>query len=186
MPIIFACLAHPPSRALLRRRSRAAGPEAGRRILPPAQRPEGRPPPRLERAAGDRLRRLSRRLEERAGRADRVRPLLRAHDVPGDEERPQLRHPAPGDRGPVQRLHVRGHDGLFRDGLDRVSRAGPLPRGRAAGVPAHRRSTSRSSTPSARWSRTSGGRASTTCPTGWSRRPCWRGSSPRAIRTPGR
>ena len=59
-----------------------------------------------ERAPGDGLRRLPRRLEERAGGPHGVRPLLRAHDVPGDEERPQLRHPAPGDRGPVQRVHV--------------------------------------------------------------------------------
>ena len=111
-----ACLA---TLALAATPDMAAGqrrrPQPPDRVVSPAQRAEGRAPPRPERAPGHGLHGLSRRLEERVGGADRVRPLLRAHDVSGDQERPQLRHPAPGDRRPVERLHHRGPDGLLRD-----------------------------------------------------------------------
>ena len=66
----------------------------------------------------------------------------------------------------VQRLHVRGHDGLFRDGRRASISSGPStsrPSGWRSCPP---RSTRRSSTPSARWSRTSGGRAYDNVPYG--------------------
>ena len=119
-----------------RRGTRAQGAQAGDRLLPPAQRPEGGPAPRSSVPRVVVCVAYHVGLQERTSGTDRVCPLLRAHDVPGNEERPQLRHPAPGDRCPVQRVHVGGHDGLLRDGLQRVPGAGPLSGGRAAGVPA--------------------------------------------------
>ena len=59
----------------------------------PAQRPEGRAASRPGRAPRDGRGGLPRRVEEREGGADRIRALLRAHDVPRHQERAELRHP---------------------------------------------------------------------------------------------
>ena len=80
------------------------------------------------------------RLEEREGGEDRVRPPLRAHDVPGLEARPE--EPAFRARRACRRIAqrldvVRPHE-LFRDRAVPSSRARALARIRSHGVDASR------------------------------------------------
>ena len=106
----------------------------------------------------DRARRaaVSRRLEEREGRAHRLRALLRALDVQGLQERragaAHLDHRV--GRRPGQRLHQRRHDGVLADDAGAVPAAGVVDGSRPHGDPAHRREDLRR--PSAKWSRKSG------------------------------
>ena len=84
---------------------------------------------------------VSRRLEERAGRPDRLRAPLRAHDVQGlEERRARVAHVDHRQRRRTQqRLHDRGRDGLLADAAGALPAAGAVARSRSDGHAAHRR-----------------------------------------------
>jgi hypothetical protein len=68
-------------------------------------------------------------------RPDRVRPPLRAPDVPGQQERPQDQHQAfIASIGGEQCLDERGFDQLLGDGAGALPAAGAVARGRSDGL----------------------------------------------------
>jgi hypothetical protein len=133
------------SRAGSRRRpghtGRGGGADAQHRVraLHPRQRPRGDLAPRPVGAAGGDERLVSRRQRRRDAGQERLRPPLRAHDVPGGQAHRQgraLQHPA-GHRRDVGERHdeQRPHQ-LLRGGAVASDRDGAVARERPHGLSA--------------------------------------------------
>ena len=103
-----------------------------RRIPQAAERPQGRPLPRHDVAQGGHRRLLQHRLPDRAQGSHRLRPPLRAHDVPGLAEPRQdgVHQARPVERRHPQRLDALRLHQLLRDRALERARDGALGRGR--------------------------------------------------------
>ena len=136
--VVLGCgLLAPPAAVGFDDAAQAPGPRAEGRALHAAQRPDGAAPRGPQDAGGRGRRLLQGRLQGREARQDRLRPPVRAHDVPGLEASRRRLLAAAGDaRRRDQRHDRRGPDRVLRAGPQQRARAGPLARGRSHGLPA--------------------------------------------------